>query len=500
MDNLDSRGFELPGASPQQPAYNAGGQGRRLRAWRPTNAGPNTVSVTSLSLIRARSRAAHRNDPWAGTAADKYVSNLVGTGIVAKAVNGSAILKAAIKKVWDRWCKYADADGVLDFYGLQALMAGEWEEGGEVFVRLRSRRLSDGLPVPLQLQVIEAEQCPAEYYTTASNGNPVRAGIEFNAIGQRVAYWMYQFHPGDVVGTTQGNQLVRIPAEQVIHLYQPLRAGQLRGVPRSAPVLVRMYNLDTFDDAVLERQKIANLFGVFFKTPNPEEGAGPLSESAHGQDPDGTPLAALEPGTSAELPPGWDVEFATPPDAGSAYPEFLRAQLMAIAAKHGVPYEVLTGDLRNVSDRALKLILNEFRRWLEQHQWLYLIPQALQPIREAFFDAAVLGGVLDLPDYADLREDYVETLWVPQGWPYSHPVQDVDADIKAIAAGLKSRDAVVLANGDDPETVDAQNVEANKRADAAGLAYTSDGRQATKSMQPVVPKEPNEVINEPADA
>lgn len=493
MNNLDSTGFEVPNGAAGQPAYNAGGLGRRLRNWRPTSAGPNAVATQSIDTIRARSRSAHRNDPWAGTATDKIVSNGIGTGIQAKSVNGTPEQQAVRKKLWDRWIKVADADGVLDFYGLQALAWREWDEAGEVFIRLRPRRLTDGLPVPLQLQLLEAEQCPAQYYGIApGTGNPIRAGIEFSVIGRRVAYWMYRNHPGDIYPSGQSNELVRIPAEQILHLYEPTRAGQLRGIPRSAPVLVRMYNLDQFDDAVLERQKVGNLFAGFFETPENDANAatGFLSEAqkatqaASGPgsdiDVDGTPLPGLEPGTMGELPPGWKATFTNPPDAGSNYSEYLRSQLLAIAAKHGVPYEVLTGDLRDVSDRALKLILNEFRRLIEQLQWLYLIPQFLQPVRAAFFDAALLAGVLDLPDYADLRDEYAETVWVPQGWPYSHPVQDVDADIKAVQAGFTSRDAVVLANGEDPEQMDDQIARSNERADRLGAKFTSDGRYATQ--------------------
>src|SRR5690606_33140642 len=135
-----------------------------------------------------------------------------------------------------------------------------------------------------------------------------------------------------------------------------------------------------------------------------------------------TPLAGLEPGTMQELPPGYEPMFTQPPSPGTDYAEFVRGHVMAIAARYGVPYEVLTGDLRNVSDRALRLILNEFRRWLEMKQWLFFIPSFCQGIRNWVFDAAWVAGALDIPDYPERREELLETLWVPHGWPYSHPV------------------------------------------------------------------------------
>lgn len=66
------------------------------------------------------------------------------------------------------------------------IAAALWESG-ECFVRIRPRRISDGLSVPLQLQLIESEQLPLSKNEVARNGNEIRSGIEFNRIGQRVA-------------------------------------------------------------------------------------------------------------------------------------------------------------------------------------------------------------------------------------------------------------------------------------------------------------------------
>src|SRR5690606_24019512 len=142
-----------------------------------------------------------------------------------------------------------------------------------------------------------------------------------------------------------------------------------------------------------------------------------------------------------------------------------------------------TGDLRNVSDRALKLILNEFRRLLEMLQWLFFIPRLLQPAREWWFDAAFLAGALPISDeeYEEQRDEIVETLWVPQGWPYSHPVQDVQADRLAIRAGLTSRTQKILETGEDPEQVDQEIAEDNARADRLGLVLDSDPRKVSSA-------------------
>ncbi|WP_155518468.1 phage portal protein, partial [Ralstonia solanacearum] len=53
-------------------------------------------------------------------------------------------------------------------------------EGGECLIRLRPRREEDGLAVPLQLQLLEAEHLPMHLNTDLPSGNVVRAGIEFD--------------------------------------------------------------------------------------------------------------------------------------------------------------------------------------------------------------------------------------------------------------------------------------------------------------------------------
>src|SRR5687768_17896336 len=51
-------------------------------------------------------------------------------------------------------------------------------------------------------------------------------------------------------------QLRRVPAESVIHLYDPLRPGQLRGIPHLTQALIKLHEVDKYDDAVLLRQQL----------------------------------------------------------------------------------------------------------------------------------------------------------------------------------------------------------------------------------------------------
>ena len=152
----------------------------------------------------------------------------------------------------------------------------------------------------------------------------------------------------------------------------------------------------------------------------------------------------------------------------------MKQQLMAAAAGIELPYELLTGDMADISDRVLRVLLNEFRRRIEQLQFSVYVFQLCRPVRAAWLDAAWLSGAIKLPDYQAKRRDYLRTRWVPQGWAYMHPVQDVQGKLLEIKGGLASRSEHALRSGYDAEVIDQENADDNARAEKLGLNYTTD--------------------------
>jgi lambda family phage portal protein len=337
-------------------------------------------------------------------------------------------------------------------------------------MRLRPRRVEDGFAVPVQVQILESDMVPLldiDAWPGMPAGHRIRSGIEINRIGRRVAYWMHREHPGERVTTPGHSDLVRVPAEFVRHVYEPLRPGQMRGVSDFAPILAKLRGVMDFDDAVLERQKLANLFTLFVTRPALDDAdIDPLTgQSISQRDYDGAAMAGMEPGTSHELLPGEDVRFSTPPDAGANYGEFMRQQHLGVAAGQGTPYELLTGDLKDVSDRTLRVIINEFRRHCEQRQWQIIIPMFCQPVRDAWADAAALAGQITVAEAAEAKR----VAWQPQGWAYIHPVQDAEGKKVEVEAGFRSRSSVIAERGNDPDEVDAERAEDAAREKGLGL-------------------------------
>lgn len=463
-----------------QSAYEAASQTRRTLAWRAPTTSPNHALLASLHTLRDRSRAAVRNDGYAKGAIDKLVTNIVGTGLkpLSKALDPA--FRDKVQKLWLKWTDQCDADGLLDYYGQESQAVRGWMEGGEMYSRLRPRLLSDGLVVPLQVQNIEPELCPHTYNAVLPNGNKVRAGIEFNRIGRRVAYYFHPQRPGDLQDFDPG-ELRRIPAERIVPLFDPLRAGQLRGLPHLTQALIRLHELDKFDDATLLRQQLANLFVAFLKKEadaEDEEALHPLTGLSRTNEED-SPALTMEPGIFQELEAGQEVQFSNPPEIRQGYRDFMRQQLFAVSAATGVPYEILTGDMSGLNDRVVRVIVNEFAGRIESAQHQIVVFQRSRRIFKAFMDAAFFSGALPIPDsYLTDPDPWAAVAFMPPHRRYIHPVQDIEAQKAAVRAGFRTRRSVVAEYGEDVEQVDAEQAADNARADALGLEYDSDPREA----------------------
>jgi lambda family phage portal protein len=226
--------------------------------------------------------------------------------------------------------------------------------------------------VPLQLQMLSAEHLPLAKCESLPNGHEIIFGIELDRIGRRVAYHFHRTHPGDVRQRGVGD-LVRVPAEQVLHVFHSIAEGQIRGVPWVAPAMVRLWLLDQYDDAELDRKKVAAMFAGFVTRPGPDDVMG---EDSAQKDADGSALVGLQPGTMQLLLPGEDIKFSDPADVGGSYEAFQYRTLLACCAAMGVPYTNVTGDLRQANYSSLREGKLEFRRRIEQFQHGTLSPSS----------------------------------------------------------------------------------------------------------------------------
>jgi lambda family phage portal protein len=478
---LAKLGFD-PGAESHKivaETFEAATTGRRLGNWGLDSSGPN-VTVGSASALRRRTRQAYGNDPHMLSAVESLVTNMVGAGIKPQWRVKEADLKEEIHLLWEDWVPESDADECSDFYGQEETVSRSTVNDGEVLARFRPRRAEDGLAVPLQVQLLEADHLPLHMTQLAANGNAIRAGIEFDTIGRRVIYHIYREHPGDAWGGINSSMTSPVPASDVMHVRHIVRPGQLRGITWMRQILLSLHELSQYSDAERVRKKAAAMIGGFLVELG-DEGNPP----APGPITDATAIApaeiAFEPGTFVPLRPGRDVRFSDPADVGANTQAWLQAQLREISVGAGSLYELVTGDLTGVNFSSIRAGLLEFRRRIEMRQAHVIVQQFCRPVGRRWMDTAVLSAALRISDYLRNRRTYVRVEWVPDGFEWVDPLKDSMADVMEVRAGFCSRSQKILERGGNPDTVDRENAQDRARAEQYGHVYDSDPAQTAKT-------------------
>jgi lambda family phage portal protein len=443
-------------------SYEGAGQGRR---WR----GSGEIPVQGLAMTAARGPIGRRarslcaNNPLAASAAEAWVSNVVGTGIKPQSAHPDPKVRTAINAAFDQWTDNADADGLVDFNGLQAMVVRRMVTDGDVFAA-PSFDGADGNP--LRIRLFDAEQVdPLRFQVLNGNSGRIVAGVEFNAAGRRVAYHVYRERPEFNFWGSLAT--LRLPADQLLQVFNPMTPGQVRGLSWFAPVLLSLNDVDQLGDAQLMRQKVAALLTGFITNPNGE--AGPFSGDPSQ---DGSAIdSGLEPGTLKVLSAGQDIRFSDPATIGAESVDFMRLSIRHIAAGLSIPYEVLTGDLSQVNFSSIRAGLLEFRRRVEAIQYNVLIFQFCRPVWERWLTAAALSGEVDARGFASDPKTFMAVKWITPKQAWVDPLKDARADIESINAGTMSRREAVAARGWDVEQLDAEIAADHERAKRLGLQF-----------------------------
>lgn len=438
--------------------------------WRRAGGGGDADTVNGVrGDLAGISRDMIRNTPLARRAQQVIASNVVGDGIIPKIVTRSQAARdeflGVIESHFDTTA--IDADGRQNLYGLQRLALNTIVDAGEVLIRRRRRLRTDGLVLPFQIQILEPDYLNTWVDGETAIGTVIREGIEYNQIGQRVAYHLHDTHPGARPTWASRFDSRRVAASEILHIYWQDRPGQMRGVTWYAAVIRALQNLDDFEDAQLVRQKIAACFTAF-RTTNE---VGTLGDTLDGDESDvAYGLESLSPGRIQNLPPGEDIRFADPPGVGD-YDPFTRGVIRRVAAGFGITYESLSGDLSGVNFSSGRMGRMEMDRNISAWQWLMMVPQMLQPLS---------AWTLEAWNQASGRvRTGVRLDWVPPHRMLVDPNRELAAMRDEVRSGFTSRSAQIRRLGYDPERVTADIVTDNELADERGLVFDSDPRKVS---------------------
>lgn len=456
-----------------QRAYEGADKGRLSDGWqRIGGAGASADAEISVAgaTLRDRSRDLVRNNPHAAKAIAVLVNNVIGNGIIARADTGIDATDKRINELFEAWSQQCDADGQLDFYGMQTLAFREMLEAGDILVRKRPRRLSDGLVVPLQLQLLEADLLDKDK-TGETRGGYQISGIEFDLIDRRRGYWLYNRHPGNNAFSSALESRF-VPASDVAHMYEKQRT-QVRGVPWLSPVIRSLANLDDYELSESMRKKMEACL-VAMVTSDDAENMGIGDSATQVVDASGRLIEKFAPGMIAYLKGGKDIKF-NQPSAAAGFADYKKSSLQTISAGARVPYELMTNDLSQVNFSSARVGLVDFRRMCEALQWQLVVPMLCQPIWRWFCEyAGLMNGEFDTE---------IAVQWSPPKFESVTPLEDAQADLIRIRSGIMTLPQAIEANGYNAKKQFDEIAETNVKLDQLGIALDSDPRNMTKNGQ-----------------
>lgn len=440
--------------------YEAAASGRRTQGWRRSISDANSAVGPALAKLREHARDLVRNNPHAESAVSTIADQAVGYGIVPSEEHDA----------FKRWSESTacDAEGRHNLAGLQKLAMRTVVESGEVLVRRLWRQPDAALPLPLQLQVLEPDFLDTLKDTVLATGGRIVQGVEFDALGRRVAYWLFREHPGSMLlGRSGSFTSVRVPAEEVRHIFKHGRPGQVRGPSWFAPVLLRFKDFDEYEDAQLMKQKVAACLAVI--TSDVTGNALPIGTKDASTTPE---LDSLEPGMILNVAPGRTVEVVQPPRVGE-FADYSEITLRAIAAGLGVTYEDLTGDYTELPFSAARM--SRLRHWarVEDWRWRILVPQFLDPVWAWAMQAAELMGLPVTP----------ATEWTAPPLPMIEPDKEGLAIMRNIRTGIATLSESIRERGYKPAAFLAELAADFKKLDELELVLDSDPRRMTQAGQ-----------------
>jgi capsid protein len=201
---------------------------RRQGGWSTTNASGNAEIGVANSKLRANARDLCRNNAFARKAKREWAKRVVGTGISPRPKTGNDRVNGTILDYWNQFARQCCSDRRLNFYAVEKLIVSSCYESGEVLVRLWDRFAQDGLAVPLQLQVLEADYID-ESKTMQLDTGWIIQGIQFDPIGRVTGYWLFGNHPGEAMQTSfRGMYSSKfIPVDYILHHAEVDRPGDV---------------------------------------------------------------------------------------------------------------------------------------------------------------------------------------------------------------------------------------------------------------------------------
>lgn len=353
---------------------------------------------------------------------------------------------------FEKWANdpnQCDAEGKKSWAEMQRLALSECVQTGDAFL-LRVTRNEPGRLVPLCYQLLEREQLDiSKEQVATTDQHKIVNGIEIDADGREVAFWILDAHPFDTYSTA-GSRSTRIPASRISHLFLFNRPSQSVGVSWLHAIGQNNFDRDKFIGAEIQSAAKAALLTAYIKRKRPGSGSLGLDDGYDATDDYGNEKVKLG-GSPIFAEIGIDeevgmIESTKPnPDADP----FIKILDHDTAAGAGINYYTLTGRYENTSfssARAAKLDedghIRPLQGWFGRN---FVMPTRLEWTRQAFASGLITS--VGLSEFERNRRKFEQFECIGAGREFISPEEESNAVIAKLRSGQTTLRAELAARG-----------------------------------------------------
>ncbi|WP_354437497.1 phage portal protein [Paenibacillus sp. DS2363] len=428
--------------------FDSGGRGRLNHGWNPSGSPNEQQKRGERALIRARAQDLEHNSDIVGGILNAFERNVIGTGIMLQAKiphdvtgNASGELNQEIERLWKEFCKPENIDitGTQSMEEMTEMLLRRYNvDGGICAVKVYVN--DSDFPFKIQLRSVD------ELNTLLVPGENKRIveGIELDDFNRPVAYHFKKASDGYFHNPAES---VRIPAKDVIFLFDKKDPRQVREISRLATAMNRIKDANQYIEAISIKERVLACMSVFIKKSTPTGGVGRGVRGGGGSEVDYSGLS-LAPGMVGELNPGDEVQTVIPTGQASNTRDFLSTLVRMIAAGLGLSYEAVSRDLSQVNYSSARQGLIEDRKLYKKMQNM-IINRFLRPIYLEFLESMYLTGKIDLPLLAENKKKYTSHVWVPPGSTWIDPLKEAKANETALSSNQDTLARICAERGED---------------------------------------------------
>lgn len=491
---------------------------QELALWQPPIRSADADLSGSKTMADARARDITRNEPFASSAVQIHKDSIVGGQYVLNAAPIWQVLRTFNKAFDEKWAEEAqevielsfslyadspenwpDASRKMNLTDLVRLAVGVGVTSGEVLGTAEwLRDEPEYRPYKTAIQMIDIDRLstPPEKSTDQN----VRFGVQRNRYGAPLGYYIRVIHPGDTAFNVYDTMTWKyVPArtpwgrQQVIHIFEPERPEQTRGIAAMVSALKEMRMAKKYHEIVLQNAVLNATYAATIESELPPDAVFSAMGSEQALDWVTSYLSTINEYASASrnlhidgvkiphLVPGTKLKLLNAGQPGGVGTEFEESLHRKVAASLGISYEQFARDFTKSNYSSARAAMNETWKFMQSRKKTFADKFA-SSIYRLWLEEAIVKGDIPLPAgvtkdvFYDprMKEALCAAEWIGASRGQIDELKETQAAELRIKAGLSTYEYEMARLGKDWRKAFRQRAREQNLKDQLGLVFSQD--------------------------